>query len=45
MDILRIAYRSNPEDTKKVLARINADDKKISNLLLMLAGEHADSGT
>ena len=32
MDILRIAIRNAPEETKVVLKRINDDDNKISEL-------------
>ena len=37
MDLLRIAIKANPKDTKKVLKNINNLDKKISPLLNKLA--------
>lgn len=37
MDLLRIAIKANPKDTKKVLKNINNLDKKISSLLNKLA--------
>jgi hypothetical protein len=33
MNILRIAINSSPKEAKKVIKKINANDKKISNLV------------
>ena len=33
MDILRIAMKYSPKETKKLLRRINTQDKRISKLL------------
>tara|TARA_B100001996_G_C18404938_1_gene494446 strand:+ start:76 stop:273 length:198 start_codon:yes stop_codon:yes gene_type:complete len=33
MNILRLAMRSSPKETKKILKNINSQDEKISNLL------------
>lgn len=39
MDLLRIALDKAPDETKSVLGKINANDRKISGLLGLLAGE------
>jgi type IV secretory pathway component VirB8 len=36
MNILRIAFRNNPEATAKIMAKIYNDDKKISHLVKKL---------
>jgi hypothetical protein len=36
MDILRLAFKLDPESSKKIMKKINYDDKKISNLLSKL---------
>jgi hypothetical protein len=36
MDILRLAYKLDPNSTSKIMKKINIDDKKISNLLKKL---------
>lgn len=36
MDILRLAYKLDPNNTSKIMKKINIDDKKISNLLKKL---------
>jgi hypothetical protein len=36
MNILRIAINSSPKEAKKVIKKINANDKKISNLVSRL---------
>ena len=33
MDILRLAFKLDPNEAKKIMKKINYDDKKISNLL------------
>ena len=33
MEILRIAMKNSPDETKTALQRINKNDRKISNLL------------
>ena len=37
MDILRLAFKSSPDQAKKILARINQDDGEIASLLDRLA--------
>lgn len=32
MDILRLAFRSNPEEAKKLVRKINDEDSRISEL-------------
>ena len=36
MNLLRIALKKSPDESKKVLNRINKNDKKISNLFSKL---------
>lgn len=36
MDILRLAFKHAPNEAKKIMQRINSDDKKISNQLKKL---------
>jgi len=36
MDILRLAFNSDPSSAKKIMKKINRDDKKISKLLTKL---------
>jgi hypothetical protein len=36
MNILRIAFKNNPEATAKIMAKIYNDDKKISHLVKKL---------
>ena len=36
MDILRLAFKYAPSEAKKLVKKINKDDKKISNLLKKL---------
>ena len=33
MDILRLAFKLDPNEAKKIMKKINYDDKKISDLL------------
>jgi len=37
MNLLRLAFRIAPDEAKKLFARINEDDKRISELLGRLA--------
>lgn len=37
MDILRIAFRYAPEESKKLMQKVNKEDKKISILLKKLS--------
>jgi len=37
MNLLRLAFRIAPDEAKKLFARINEDDKRISELLGKLA--------
>ena len=37
MNILRLAFTHAPKDAKKLIKKINIDDKKISNLLKELS--------
>jgi len=37
MNILRLAFRLDPINAKKIMKKINYDDKKISNLLNKLS--------
>ena len=37
MDILKIAYKNDPQSTRLVVSRINKLDKKISNLFKKLS--------
>ncbi|MCH8904447.1 MAG: hypothetical protein IIA45_11090 [Bacteroidetes bacterium] len=39
MDILRIALKHAPDETRKVLKKINSDDGKISELLNQLSNK------
>ena len=39
MDLLRLAFKYAPVEAKKLIKKINRDDKKISNLLRKL-GKH-----
>ena len=39
MDLLRLAFKYAPVEAKKIIKKINRDDKKISNLLKKL-GKH-----
>jgi len=36
MNILRLAFKLDPKSASKIMAKINFDDKKISNLLKQL---------
>ena len=36
MNILRLAFKLDPENTLKLMTKINYDDKKISNLFKQL---------
>ena len=36
MNILRLAFELNPQKAKKIMKKINFDDKRISNLLKKL---------
>ena len=36
MGLLKIAFKNAPEDTIKIVKKINTDDKKISNLVKKL---------
>jgi hypothetical protein len=33
MDLLRLAFKSSPKEAKKIIKKINDNDKKISSLL------------
>ena len=37
MDILRLAFKLDPSEAKKIMKKINYDDKKISQLLNKLS--------
>ena len=37
MNILRLAFKLDPNSAKKIMKKINYDDKKISNLLNKLS--------
>ena len=37
MNILRLAFKLDPNEAKKIMKKINYDDKKISNLLKKLS--------
>ena len=37
MNILRLAFKLDPKEAKKIMKRINYDDKKISQLLNKLS--------
>lgn len=37
MNILRLAFKNDPQNTSKIMKKINYDDKKISNLLKKLS--------
>ena len=39
MDILRLAFKYAPLEAKKLVKKINKDDKKISNLLKKLGNQ------
>ncbi len=36
MDLLRLAFKSSPEETKTLIRRINTDDRRISDLFAKL---------
>lgn len=36
MDLLRLAFKSSPEEAKKLVRKINADDRKISEIFAKL---------
>lgn len=36
MDVLRLGFRHAPNETRKLVRKINSEDKKISNLLKQL---------
>lgn len=36
MNLLRLAFKLDPQETKKIMKKVNYDDKKISNLLSKL---------
>ena len=40
MDILRVAVKYAPKSTKKIIKKINLDDKKISKLVQKLASRN-----
>ena len=40
MDILRVAVKYAPKSTKKIIKKINLDDKKISKLLQKLTSRN-----
>ena len=37
MDLLRLAFRLSPREAKKLIGKINSEDKRISNLLKRLS--------
>lgn len=37
MDVLRLAFKNAPEETKKLMKRINAEDDRISELFKQLS--------
>lgn len=37
MDVLRLAFKHSPNEAKKLVKKINAQDSKISNLLKKLS--------
>ena len=37
MNILKLAFKLDPNSAKKIMKKINYDDKKISNLLNLLS--------
>ena len=37
MDVLRMAFKSSPEEAKKLMKKINSEDKKISELFNKLS--------
>lgn len=37
MDILRLAFKHAPREARKIISNINADDNKISELLMKLS--------
>ena len=37
MNILRLAFRHAPEDTREIISKINKDDSEISELLKKLS--------
>ena len=39
MNILRLAFKLDPNEAKKIMKKINYDDKKISTLLNQLSKE------
>lgn len=36
MDLLRLAFKTSPEETKKLIRKINEDDNKISEIFAKL---------
>ena len=36
MDLLRLAFRSSPDETKKLIRKINTDDNRISEIFAKL---------
>ena len=39
MDILRLAFKLDPENASKIMKKINYDDKRISGLLKKLSNK------
>ena len=37
MDLLRLAFRLSPREARKLIGKINSEDKRISNLLKRLS--------
>lgn len=37
MNVLRLAFKHSPEEARKLVSKINVDDKKISRLLKRLS--------
>lgn len=42
MNILRLAFKHSPEEARKIVAKINEDDKKIGDLLGKLSRNSAN---
>ena len=42
MNILRLAFKHSPEEARQIVAKINADDKKIGDLLGQLSRNSAN---
>ena len=40
MNILKVAIKYAPDETKKIMKKINSDDKKISNLVSKLTSSN-----